>query len=699
MSDPVSDGWRTTLASTVWATCLVATGSLAIAGVWDAWSATFLLLGAAVLPLVVLRLVLWLGVPRWAAAVVLTLLLVLTAYLMTASTDGTLVESLADAIPRLLTEPLPYVARADLLAAPVVLVALVSLLAGLRLDTRTRVGPVAGALVLYLAGAVLSAGQTDPHGLLAMLLVALALAGWIMLDRRPDDARRRVATGLPVVAGLAVLVAGVALVPVGNAFQPRDHVEPPVLEVDTPSPLPRLGAWSANPDAELMRVRGDVVPLRLVTLRSYDGTQWQAATRYSPLGSPGERSLPDGEHRRQSTVVVELSGLGGPWLPTPGDPVEVSAREAAVDLESGTVYDGEAGTGTEYRVTGTSDAPEPEELLSATVPAGEGVSAYLRQPELPFSLADYGARITRNASSPYERALAIERAVEHSRRLSARATSGSAFWRIEQFLFGTPGTPGGRVGTSEQFATAFALLARNAGLPTRVVVGFRPGVPQDDGTMVVRGRDALAWPEVYFERLGWVPFSPTPNDKTFDSGRPVVAPPAVPDADPGDSAAADDQRVPAPDDTDASAPAAATGATDRPLGPTVARAAGAGLLVLVLLVLLLRRFRTFRHLRRGAPGAWAELLDALALAGCPPDRTQPATVVADDADHRLGTRGARHVADLAERTVFGPPAIQPDGRVPTVRSALHEVRRAARASLPAWRRWWWWLDPRVLGRG
>ena len=69
-----------------------------------------------------------------------------------------------------------------------------------------------------------------------------------------------------------------------------------MLDVDTPSPLPRLGAWAAHPDTELMRVRGDAVPLRLVTLRSYDGTQWEAATRYSPFGSPGERSLPDGEH-------------------------------------------------------------------------------------------------------------------------------------------------------------------------------------------------------------------------------------------------------------------------------------------------------------------------------------------------------------------------------------------------------------------
>ena len=80
---------------------------------------------------------------------------------------------------------------------------------------------------------------------------------------------------------------------------------------------------------------------------------------------------------------------------------------------------------------------------------------------------------------------------------------------------------------------------------------------------------------------------------------------------------------------------------------------------------------------------------------------QPATVVADDADQRFGTRGARRVADQAERVVFGPPAAAPDGpgTAASTREALREVRRAARATVPPWRRWWWWLDPRVLRRG
>jgi hypothetical protein len=42
-------------------------------------------------------------------------------------------------------------------------------------------------------------------------------------------------------------------------------------------------------------------------------------------------------------------------------------------------------------------------------------------------------------------------------------------------------------------------------------VGFTPGSPQADGSMSVGLRDAHAWPELYFEGVGWTRFEPTPN--------------------------------------------------------------------------------------------------------------------------------------------------------------------------------------------
>jgi len=70
-----------------------------------------------------------------------------------------------------------------------------------------------------------------------------------------------------------------------------------------------------------------------------------------------------------------------------------------------------------------------------------------------------------------------------------------------------------REGFCQQFASAYALMARSLGLPARVAVGFTQGDAVDgtDGstTYVVRGRHAHTWPEVHFDGVGWVPFEPT----------------------------------------------------------------------------------------------------------------------------------------------------------------------------------------------
>ncbi|WP_343910355.1 transglutaminaseTgpA domain-containing protein, partial [Nocardioides aquiterrae] len=510
---------------TTWAAGLVGVAGVALAGAWPGWRPVAILLLAAIAPMLLLRAALSLRVSRWATTTVLALLLVLTAYLMSARSGTSLTGTVTDAVPLLLTSPQPYPLDAHLLVPPVLLTGLVSLFAGLTADTRSRVGPVAGAAVLYAAGALLTTGGSDPWGLLAVLVVVLAVLGWVLLDEHTEPTGRRFVVAAPGLVVLVGALAAAALLPATSPFDPRTVVDPPVTVVETSSPLPQLGAWAANPDAELLRVTGDDVPLRLVTLDEYDGSQWRAATRYAPLGTVSAAPL-TGERRRTSTVSVALTGLGGHWLPSPGDPTSVSAPGAVVDTATGTLYDPEADAHTTYDVTGVVDLPDPADLIGATVPTSGPALRYVEQPDLPAELADYAAKVTPDAA-PYQQALAIEAAVREGRRLSPRAISGSAFWRIERFLLGSG--PGARVGTSEQFATAFAILARQAGLPTRVVVGFRPGHRQPDGTRVVRGRDALAWPEVYFQRLGWVPFAPTPNDDTFTRGH----------ADLGDAPAAD----------------------------------------------------------------------------------------------------------------------------------------------------------------
>ena len=71
------------------------------------------------------------------------------------------------------------------------------------------------------------------------------------------------------------------------------------------------------------------------------------------------------------------------------------------------------------------------------------------------------------------------------------------------------------------FASAMAVMARLEGIPSRIAVGYAPG-RSTGATVAVPGqgplpeyevdaRDAHAWPELYFQGVGWVPFEPTPS--------------------------------------------------------------------------------------------------------------------------------------------------------------------------------------------
>lgn len=681
----------------VWPVALLVLGALVLATAWDRWTVSLLFAVVAAVPLLLLRGALRAGLSRWFASSMIVLLSVMGAYLATSGAGLSIEQTVQDVVPRLLTAPQPYAARADLVVGPLLLTALVSLLVGLRVDSRLRVEPVAGAAVLYVAGALLTAGAADPVGLVAVLLLVVALLGWVLLDEHGEPVRRRLSLAGPVsVVGVGALAA-IATLPVGAAFEPRGLVDPPVVEVVASNPMTQLGAWANNPDGELLRVRGSAEPLRLVVLDDYDGRQWTSATQFEPVRSDGATGLEPGPYRRDARVQVEFAGLGGSWLPSPGTPLSVGLDDALVDPGTGTLFSPGETAGLTYEVAGAADAPPTDDLDAAQVPT-EGFERWTELPPLPGPLADFAAQVGATAATPYERAYAIQTLVRDEYELSPTAISGSALWRMDQFLLGGPDEPGGGIGTAEQFATAFALLARYHGLPTRVVVGFRPGEEQDDGTRVVTGADAFAFAEVYFQDLGWVPFSPAPDDTTFVRRRaiestqpdlPPVADTGAPEPVPTTPSAGDE-----PADGDAAVPV--TG--DRADGPSVPVLVGTGLGLLLVALVVARTGRRLAHARRGAAGAWAEVLDAMRLSGLRPAASQPADVVAAGLDARLGTSAAA-IAARAERTAFGPPVgdLGPAERG-ALRTQVRDVRRRVRRETPLWRRWWWWLDPRVLRR-
>jgi len=75
---------------------------------------------------------------------------------------------------------------------------------------------------------------------------------------------------------------------------------------------------------------------------------------------------------------------------------------------------------------------------------------------------------------------------------------------VDRFLFET------RRGFCEHYASAFAVLMRSVGIPTRIVLGYQGGELNPlGGHLIVRQSDAHAWTEVWLAGDGWVRVDPT----------------------------------------------------------------------------------------------------------------------------------------------------------------------------------------------
>ncbi|HHV22193.1 MAG TPA: transglutaminase domain-containing protein, partial [Propionibacterium sp.] len=607
-------------------------GTLALSRAWAGLVAWPLLLLAALLGLGVLWFVRRVGVVFPLALLVAAVVPPIALILLGRGEGHGPLASVTDSLPVLLTSPYPAPVAGALLGPGLVVAWVAGAILGFGIESIWfRLHPLAATLLLMVCAELLTAGDADRFGLIAAGMVVVLFFHWA----------RSVALGraVPVVlAALAVLTVLLSNLPVGTPFQPRDLVEPPTAHLDEPNPLPMLNYWARNPDIEILRRSGDSAPLRLVVLPDYDGVSFGSRSTYEPYGVPHPPVLPPG--RFQVTLDADVTwSTTTRWLPTPGQPVGLTLPEGiadpVVDVDNGSMLLRELPPDgfISYAVTGRVDAARLTEVEGADVATEP---RYLVLPALPPEFVGYAREVTEGSTSYLQMAQAIEQAVASGRSFDAEAPGGSSLGRLSSFLF-TPRERGGRTGTSEQFATAYALLARSVGLPTRVVVGFGDGepLPDDPGTRVVRGRDALAWPEVYFTGYGWVAFDPTPNpdgSQAPRSGR--VAPPAA-----------------RPDQTETPPPPPPSQAADP-------RETSAGRWAWPLLVLALagpiaglaiaRRRRVQAQREQGAIGAWLRVEDAMVLAGIPPDRTRSAAERAAT----LGVPPAVALATHAEAAAF-----------------------------------------------
>lgn len=125
---------------------------------------------------------------------------------------------------------------------------------------------------------------------------------------------------------------------------------------------------------------------------------------------------------------------------------------------------------------------------------------------LPDRVRELGKRLAEGADSQYDKVRNVQQFLQqeytYTKVNTAVPPSGRDF--VDYFLFDA------RQGYCNHFSTAMAVLLRTQGIPTRWVKGFAPGEATSPGHYSIKGVDAHAWVEVYFDAIGWVPFEATP---------------------------------------------------------------------------------------------------------------------------------------------------------------------------------------------
>ncbi|MGN0608572.1 MAG: transglutaminase family protein [Oscillospiraceae bacterium] len=96
--------------------------------------------------------------------------------------------------------------------------------------------------------------------------------------------------------------------------------------------------------------------------------------------------------------------------------------------------------------------------------------------------------------------------------LPSDVTDGKSF--LDYFLLTS------QKGYCMHYATAFVLMARELGMPCRYVQGYY--VHKDFAEdAVIKQSNAHAWPEVYFDNVGWVTFEPTPGYSIYNGWKVI----------------------------------------------------------------------------------------------------------------------------------------------------------------------------------
>jgi len=264
----------------------------------------------------------------------------------------------------------------------------------------------------------------------------------------------------------------------------------------------------------IVRTRGkETLYLRGTVMDRYYENSWNKSGKRYKEYKPGYlMPIPYGEDIKAYTRDLEISHrkllTSTIFAPYSIYRIQHGGKRIYVDEDSEAYASKIAASDTTYKVTSIIPYIDAAELrLSGAETLEEGgLRRYTALPEdISERVRSLSHRITNAYSSNYDKAKAIEKYLRQNYMYSLKPLqlpSGREF--TDYFLFE------GKEGYCTYFATSMAVLLRASGIPCRYVEGF---IASYEGNEVreVRGTDAHAWVEVFFDGYGWVTFEPTPQ--------------------------------------------------------------------------------------------------------------------------------------------------------------------------------------------
>lgn len=491
-------------------------------------------------------------------------------------------------------------------------------------------------------------------------LLILACSQWFAPDSRtpadngrtPGHLRRAVLTGtVALVATLAVPLAipgfDQGTFPQGSRLNPwgaGSGLNPMITlgnSLRTPAGTGRI-TYATNASGPLY--------LRSVTVDNFDGDTWGPDDRDAerlPVSGPIPTGYDVTATEQQQVTVVDTGTFTSPYLPLPYAPETIRGLNGSWTWDPATLA--VKGLNTNTRAQQYIVVSSVPELTAAMLrQSSRDVRGILDEfTRIPGGVPDIVRRtadaVTGSSDNAYAKAMAIQkylRSGEFTYSLQSPVQGGydgNGLSVLADFLTQ-------KSGYCIHFSSAMAVMARLEGIPSRIAVGYAPGRATGASVAVagqalpeyeVDARDAHAWPELYFQGLGWVPFEPTPSRGVVPGYATEPVSPTSPDLVENNKDLLPNATAPIPTPGATAAPLPGAGGSND-IGQLLLQwlpgAAGVlGLLLVAASPRLVRMGIRSRRLQRPAPDsgdavplAWAELRDLGTDYGLPPQSSETA---------------------------------------------------------------------------